>query len=150
MKEKFLKIITVLIPLALLLLLFVFIMDKTSPDNKDVDELAIEDIIIGDGEEVKIGDKVKVNYIGTLLNGTEFDNSYTSGSPFEFTVGSGEVIKGWDEGIVGMKVGGKRKLTIPSSLAYGEKGSGDKIPPNSGLVFEIDLVEIVVDTVTTE
>ncbi len=128
-------------------------MDKTSPSNpkeevtnesqvQDVDELKIEDMEKGKGEEVKKGDKVKVHYNGTLLDGTKFDSSYDRGEPFEFTVGEGEVIPGWDQGLIGMKEGGKRKLTIPSSLGYGETGSGESIPPNAGLEFEIELLEV--------
>jgi FKBP-type peptidyl-prolyl cis-trans isomerase FkpA len=97
---------------------------------------------VGDGAEAKKGDKVKVHYTGTLMNGKMFDSSVGK-DPFEFTLGSGGVIKGWDEGVPGMKVGGKRKLTIPWQLAYGEAGSGDKIPPKAALKFDIELLEIV-------
>ncbi len=93
-------------------------------------------------KQVKNGDLVSVHYKGILENGTEFDSSYKYNQPFEFTVGAGEVIKGWDLGLVGMKVGEKRKLTIPSSLGYGERGAGNVIPPNAVLIFEIELLEI--------
>lgn len=106
------------------------------------EELKIDDIVVGSGNEVKDGDKVSVHYKGSLTNGTEFDSSYSRNQPFEFSVGMGEVIKGWDVGLVGMKVGGKRKLTIPSALGYGEQGAGDDIPPNSTLIFEVELLEI--------
>ena len=95
----------------------------------------------GTGPAAKTGDTVSVHYTGTLLSGEQFDSSVDRG-PFDFTLGSGMVIKGWDQGVVGMKKGGKRKLTIPSELGYGERGSGAKIPPNSTLVFEIELLKI--------
>jgi len=106
------------------------------------DTLQKEDEVIGTGPEAKAGDKVKVHYTGTLLNGKQFDSSRGK-DPFEFEVGKGSVIKGWDEGVPGMKVGGKRKLTIPWQMAYGEAGSGDKIPPKAALKFDIELLEIV-------
>jgi FKBP-type peptidyl-prolyl cis-trans isomerase len=87
---------------------------------------------------------VKVHYVGTLKSGEEFDASKKHGNePFQFDLGKGRVIKGWDEGVAGMKVGGKRKLTIPPHLGYGARGAGAKIPPNSTLVFEVELVEVV-------
>ena len=97
--------------------------------------------VTGD-KQVKNGDLVSVHYKGTLEDGTEFDSSYKHNQPFEFTVGASEVIKGWDLGLVGMKVGEKRKLTIPSDLGYGERGAGNVIPPNATLIFEIELLEI--------
>lgn len=108
------------------------------------DTLQIEDVKVGDGPEAKAGDTVKVHYTGTLMNGKEFDSSKGK-DPFQFTIGKGQVIKGWDQGVPGMKVGGERKLTIPWKLAYGEKGSGDKIPPKAALKFDIELIEIVKD-----
>jgi FKBP-type peptidyl-prolyl cis-trans isomerase len=104
-------------------------------------ELQKVDEKVGDGAEAKKGDKVKVHYTGRLLNGKVFDSSVGK-DPFEFTIGQGQVIKGWDEGVPGMKVGGKRKLTIPWEMAYGEKGSGDKIPPKAALEFDIELLEV--------
>ncbi len=100
-----------------------------------------KDAKTGTGPEAKAGDKVKVHYTGTLLNGKKFDSSKDKGVPFEFMLGSGGVIKGWDVGIVGMKKGGVRNLTIPPALAYGESGQG-AIPPNSVLKFEVELLEI--------
>jgi FKBP-type peptidyl-prolyl cis-trans isomerase len=99
------------------------------------------DVSVGKGAEAKDGDTVKVNYTGTLTNGTMFDTSVGK-TPFSFTLGKGMVIKGWDKGVAGMKVGGKRKLTIPSSLGYGARGAGGKIPPNSTLLFDVELLEI--------
>jgi FKBP-type peptidyl-prolyl cis-trans isomerase len=107
-------------------------------------KLEIKDLTVGKGPEAKAGDSVKVHYVGTLLNGEEFDASKKHGTePFQFDLGKGRVIKGWDDGVAGMKVGGKRKLTIPPHLGYGARGAGAKIPPNSTLVFEVELVEIV-------
>ena len=110
-------------------------------NNGNVKTMVIDDIKIGTGAEVKNGDTVSVHYVGTLQDGTEFDNSNKRGAPFEFTVGGGQVIKGWEEGLVGMKVGGQRILVIPPDKAYGENGIGP-IPPNATLVFAIELLEI--------
>lgn len=109
---------------------------------KDVEKLLIEDIKVGSGSAVKKEDIVTVNYIGTLLDGTKFDSSYDRNTPFVTKIGVGAVIQGWDEGMIGMKVGGKRKLTIPSKLGYGDTGAGRLIPPNAGLIFEVELLEI--------
>ena len=106
------------------------------------EKLEIVDDVVGTGPESKKGDTVKVHYTGTLLNGKQFDSSRGK-DPFQVTIGKGEVIKGWDEGLPGMKVGGKRTLTIPWELAYGEKGSGATIPPKAALKFEVELMEIV-------
>lgn len=106
--------------------------------------LQIEDVTVGTGREAKAGDKVKVEYTGTLMNGVKFDSSkdHEPPEPFEFTLGQGQVIKGWDQGVAGMKVGGKRKLTIPSDLAYGDNGQPPTIPPKAGLKFDVELVAI--------
>ncbi len=112
-------------------------------ETPKVTKLAKDDLKVGTGAEAADGDTVKVHYTGRLMNGTKFDSSLDRKEPFEFTIGKGEVIKGWDQGVVGMKVGGKRKLTIPSKLAYGERGSPPKIKPNSPLQFEIELLEVV-------
>ena len=104
--------------------------------------LVIEDLVVGTGATAVVGDTLTVNYVGTLTNGTKFDSSYDRGQTFAFRVGAGQVIAGWDQGIPGMRVGGKRRLTIPPSLAYGNQARGS-IPPNSTLVFEVDLVSIV-------
>ena len=104
--------------------------------------LKIEDIKIGSGAEAKAGNSIKVNYLGTLVNGTKFDSSYDRGQPFLFLLGGRQVIPGWDQGLIGMKVGGKRKLNIPPTLAYGEKGVPGAIPPDSTLVFEVELLDV--------
>jgi FKBP-type peptidyl-prolyl cis-trans isomerase len=114
---------------------------EISPTPSQNEGLKIEDIVVGTGKEAKDGNKVTVNYIGTLTDGTKFDSSYDRKEPFSFTLGEGSVIPGWDQGLLGMKKGGKRKLTIPSDLAYGESGSGP-IPPNSTLIFEIELLKV--------
>ncbi len=103
--------------------------------------LKITDLVIGDGAEAKAGSNVLVNYRGTLEDGTEFDSSYGR-APFPFPLGAGRVIKGWDEGVQGMKIGGKRRLVIPPQLAYGSRGAGNVIPPNATLIFEVELIEI--------
>lgn len=103
--------------------------------------LKIEDLVVGTGAEATAGKTIKVNYKGTLLDGTKFDSSYDRNEPFEFTLGAGQVIAGWDQGFAGMKVGGKRKLTIPSEMGYGSRPAGT-IPPNSTLVFEVELLGV--------
>ena len=111
-------------------------------ENMTAEELLIEDIIVGKGEEAVAGAQITVNYLGTLTDGTKFDSSYDRDEPFVFLFGVGQVIPGWDKGLVGMKVGGKRRLTIPSEMAYGEAGAGDVIPPNATLIFEVELLEV--------
>ena len=105
-------------------------------------EMKTEDLTIGTGAEAINGKSVTVNYVGTLVDGTKFDSSYDRNEPFTFTLGTGEVIKGWDQGVLGMKVGGKRKLTIPADLGYGAAGAGGAIPPNATLIFEVELLKV--------
>ena len=110
-------------------------------DDGEVQNLIIDDVVLGVGEEVKAGDTVKIDYIGTLVDGQEFDNSHKKGEAFSFTVDNNEVITGLDQGILGMKVGGQRILVIPQKLAYGSNSVG-LIPKNSTLVFSIELLEV--------
>ncbi|MDB4998895.1 MAG: Periplasmic thiol:disulfide interchange protein DsbA [Myxococcaceae bacterium] len=105
-------------------------------------KLEMKDLTVGKGAAAKTGDKVTVHYVGTLQDGKKFDASKDHGKPFDFTLGEGQVIKGWDQGVVGMKVGGKRKLTIPSQLAYGDQGRPPVIPQRATLVFEVELLAI--------
>ena len=115
---------------------------SSSDTNMESQDLKIEDIIVGAGEEATKGDTVTVHYTGILTDGTKFDSSLDRGEPFSFTIGNSEVIEGWDIGVNGMKKGGKRRLVIPPRLAYGDQGAGSDIPPNSTLVFEIELLDV--------
>jgi FKBP-type peptidyl-prolyl cis-trans isomerase len=110
-------------------------------ETKVTDKLEIVDQKIGEGAEAKAGQRISVHYTGTLTDGTKFDSSKDRGQPFTFKLGVGQVIKGWDEGFNGMKVGGVRTLTIPASMGYGARSAGS-IPPNSTLVFEVELLGI--------
>ena len=105
-------------------------------------ELIIEDLTVGNGATASAGQYVSVHYTGWLTNGQKFDSSVDRNDPFEFRLGAGQVIPGWDQGVAGMQVGGKRKLTIPPNLAYGSRGAGGVIPPNATLVFEVELLAI--------
>ena len=114
-------------------------------DNKVVTTdsgLKYVDVKVGDGKEAKKGDKVVVHYTGRLKDGTKFDSSLDRKEPFSFPLGGGRVIKGWDEGVAGMKVGGKRKLTIPADLAYGKRGFPPVIPADAELTFQVELLEV--------
>jgi len=104
--------------------------------------LKYTDIVQGDGEQPKAGDRVAVHYTGRLMNGKKFDSSLDRNEPLEFTAGTGQMIAGFDEGVMSMKIGGKRKLFIPAELGYGEKGIPGVIPPSSMIVFEVELLEI--------
>ncbi len=112
-------------------------------ENQKVNELKIRDIKLGDGKEIIKGALVKAHYVGRLSDGTEFDSSLQKGRPFQFVWGVGRVIKGWDQGLIGMKVGGRRILEIPAHLAYGERQIGELIKPHSDLFFEIELLEVL-------
>jgi FKBP-type peptidyl-prolyl cis-trans isomerase FkpA len=105
-------------------------------------QLITEDLVLGNGAEATAGQKVTVHYTGWLTNGTKFDSSKDRRDPFVFSLGRGQVIKGWDQGVQGMKVGGKRKLTIPPEMGYGSRGAGGVIPPNATLVFEVELLGV--------
>ena len=130
------------------LILFAFIYLAGCQKNREAimeNGLVIEDVVVGDGTEAQDYNKVVVNYTGTLEDGSIFDSSLKPGrTPFTFTLGAGSVIKGWDLGVKGMKVGGKRKLTIPSDLGYGDNGAGNVIPPGATLIFEVELLEVEV------
>jgi len=104
--------------------------------------LIIDDLSVGQGAAAAAGQQVKVHYTGWLTDGTKFDSSKDRNDPFDFPLGAGRVIKGWDEGVQGMKVGGRRKLTIPPALGYGARGAGGVIPPNATLVFEVELLGV--------
>jgi FKBP-type peptidyl-prolyl cis-trans isomerase len=104
--------------------------------------LGMEDLVIGGGAAAAKGQRVTVHYTGWLTNGSKFDSSKDRNQPFAFSLGRGQVIQGWDQGVEGMKVGGKRKLTIPPELGYGARGAGGVIPPNATLVFEVELLEV--------
>ena len=111
--------------------------------QKIMESFQKEDVVVGAGTEAKAGDVVSVHYIGTLIDGRKFDSSYDRGTPFEFTLGAGQVIQGWDLGVAGMKVGGTRNLTIPPELGYGAAGAGGGlIPPNATLKFTVELLGI--------
>ena len=126
--------------------------DSSSSSNNEVkvdtytttpSGLQYKDLIVGSGEEARQGARAVVHYTGWLLDGTKFDSSLDRGKPFEFVLGRGQVIRGWDEGVATMNVGGKRELVIPSDLAYGERGAaGGLIPPGATLKFEVELIEL--------
>jgi FKBP-type peptidyl-prolyl cis-trans isomerase len=114
----------------------------SQPVVAEVTDMKIEDMKAGTGAVAEAGKRVTVHYTGWLTNGTKFDSSKDHGQPFNFQLGAGQVIKGWDQGVAGMKVGGMRKLTIPPSLGYGANGTGGVIPPNATLVFEVELLGV--------
>ncbi len=145
------KIITIIVAVIVLIIIIVGVyllaQMKSSPNqqtskNYDIQGMKVEILKQGTGEGAKSGDAITVNYVGTLQNGTKFDSSIDRGQPFPFTLGQNSVIQGWELGVVGMKVGEKRKLTIPPELAYGAQGAGGVIGPNATLIFEIDMLSI--------
>lgn len=115
--------------------------EEPTPPTGGPTTLQTEDITVGTGDTARNGDTLTVHYIGSFLDGRVFESSYTSGRPYTFRLGTGAVIAGWDQGIPGMRVGGKRRLTIPPSLAYGASGSGP-IPPNTPIRFEVELLSL--------
>jgi peptidylprolyl isomerase len=121
-------------------------LDRPTIDKPEGDipfDLGIEDLVVGDGEEATSGSRVSVHYVGVSFStGEEFDASWNRGQPFEFKLGAGRVIPGWDAGVAGMRVGGRRKLTIPSAMAYGARGAGGVIKPHEPLVFVVDLLSV--------
>lgn len=113
------------------------------PDGDIPFELVVEDVVVGDGAEATAGTAVTVHYVGVAFsNGEEFDASWNRGQPFSFRLGKGQVIPGWDAGVQGMRVGGRRRLTIPSAMAYGARGAGGVIAPHEPLVFVVDLLSV--------
>jgi peptidylprolyl isomerase len=113
------------------------------PDEAAPTELVIDDLEVGDGDEAKAGQTVSVHYVGVAWStGQQFDASWDRGQPFSFGLGAGQVIQGWDKGVAGMKVGGRRRLTIPASMGYGDRGAGGAIKPGETLVFVVDLLGV--------
>lgn len=151
MKQLFLGIVIILV---LGLVAFVFSLTRELQEEPQVQEqeetspmqtmnLKIEDIVTGEGAEAVQGKTAVMHYTGTLLDGTKFDSSLDRGTPFSFVLGANQVIAGWDQGVSGMKVGGKRMLTVPPDLAYGSQGIPGVIPPDSTLVFELELLDVL-------
>lgn len=119
------------------------VIKDNNQSNEEIMELKIEVLQEGSGEVVtKMGDTISVHYTGTLEDGTKFDSSVDRGTPFSFTIGAGQVIQGWEQGTLDMKIGEKRKLTIPSELGYGARGAGDAIPPDATIIFDIKLIDV--------
>jgi FKBP-type peptidyl-prolyl cis-trans isomerase FkpA len=142
-------VLRALTPLICLLLLTLACSSSPPPGQSDINTLETVDAKVGDGAEATWGKEVLVHYTGWIYDqnrsenrGREFDSSRDRNDPLAFTIGKAEVIKGWEEGVNGMKVGGRRVLTIPPDLAYGKEGFGDLIPPNSTLIFDIELIEV--------
>lgn len=137
--------IAVSVVLAALLAVPAFAQEAKKDGGKTVTTatgLKYVDVVVGKGASPAAGKSVKVHYTGTLENGKKFDSSVDRNQPFSFTIGVGQVIKGWDEGVMTMKVGGKRKLIIPSNLGYGASGAGGTIPPNATLLFDVELLDV--------
>jgi peptidylprolyl isomerase len=142
-QQRVIAIVSVLVIIAAFAALIYFNSNKDKHDMiTTASGLQYQDLTVGTGQEAKDGDTVTVHYVGTLENGTKFDSSRDRGEPYQVTIGAGNVIAGWEEGLVGMRVGGLRKLVIPPALAYGDQAVGDVIPANATLVFEIELISI--------
>jgi FKBP-type peptidyl-prolyl cis-trans isomerase FkpA len=141
-KRRTQRIRTFVIGLLVVAVIAVLLVTINALQNGGDGNLKIEDLVVGDGQEAKAGDLVQVHYTGWLENGTKFDSSRDRNQPFEFTLGQGQVIQGWDQGVTGMRVGGVRRLTVPPELAYGQRGAGNVIPPNATLIFEVELLGI--------
>lgn len=142
MKKSTIIISVIVLILVAVGIYFLFLMPKNNPTNYDIQGMKVEILKQGTGEGAKAGDNIVVNYVGTLTNGTKFDSSIDRNQPFSYTLGQNRVIQGWELGLLGMKVGEKRRLTIPPELGYGSQGAGNAIPPNSTLIFEIDMLSI--------
>jgi peptidylprolyl isomerase len=128
--------------MALLLAVPAFAAQEAKKTETTASGLKFVDVVVGKGASPTAGKMVKVHYTGTLENGKKFDSSVDRNEPFSFKIGVGQVIQGWDEGVMTMKVGGKRKLIIPSKLGYGARGAGGVIPPNATLLFDVELLEV--------
>lgn len=116
--------------------------NDSSYDTAAPRELVVEDLVVGKGQAAAAGNDVLVHYVGRIENGPQFDSSRARRDPLDFSLGAGDVIRGWDQGVEGMRVGGLRRLTIPPQLAYGDQGCGGVIPPHATLVFEVELLEV--------
>lgn len=144
-RRKLVTLISIGVTVVAAIILIVYLaIPKTASQSaaQTASGLQITDLVVGAGAEAKAGDTVSVNYTGWLTDNTKFDSSLDRNEPFEFVLGQGQVIQGWDEGVVGMKVGGKRRLVIPPDLGYGAQGAGGTIPPNATLIFEVELLSI--------
>ena len=143
--DQLVKTIAIVIAAAVLLTLGYFLFIRRSAQAQEVTTpsgLKYTDLVVGTGASPKPGQTVSVNYVGKLENGEQFDSSYDRGRPYDFKIGTGVVIKGWDEGLMTMKVGGKRKLVVPGKLAYGPQGRPPNIPSNATLVFDVELMGV--------
>jgi len=143
--DQLVKTIAIVIAAAVLLTLGYFLFIRRSAQAQEVTTpsgLKYTDLVVGTGASPKPGQTVSVNYVGKLENGKQFDSSYDRGQPYDFKIGTGVVIKGWDEGLMTMKVGGKRKLVVPGKLAYGPQGRPPNIPSNATLVFDVELMGV--------